>query len=127
MAGLQLGLQQLIVFRNSYQLSLEIHEVSKTFPSNEKYLLINQVRRSSRSVCANIAESYRKRRYIKHFISKLTDADGEVSETILWLDYARDFGYIDNVKYITLCNRYYEIGKMIGGMIKFPEKFLPRA
>lgn len=89
-------------------------------------MLVNQIRRSSRSVCANIAEAYRKRRYPKHFFSKLTDADGEASETGIWLDFAKDFGYINKEEYINLINRYLKAGRMLGGMMKNPEKFIPR-
>ena len=89
-------------------------------------MLVNQIRRSSRSVCANIAEAYRKRRYPKHFVSKLTDADGEASETGIWLDFAKDFGYINKEEYINLINRYLKAGRMLGGMMKNPEKFIPR-
>lgn len=120
------GFKQLTVFKESYQLALKINQISKTFPEIEKYLLANQIRRSSRSVCANIAEAYRKRRYLKHFISKLTDADGEASETTLWLDFSKDLGYIENDLYLSLIDQYSKIGKMLGGMIKHPEKFLPR-
>jgi four helix bundle protein len=120
------GFKKLTVFNASYQLAIEIHHLSKTFPAVEKYLLVNQVRRSSRSVCANIAEAYGKRRYLKHFISKLTDADGEASETILWLDFAKEFSYINSDQHKKLVTRYYEVGRMIGGMIKHPDKFQPR-
>jgi four helix bundle protein len=73
---------------------MEIYELSKLFPAEEKYSLTDQIRRSSRSVCANIAESYRKRRYVNHFISKLTDSDAENSETNVWLEFALQCGYI---------------------------------
>ena len=120
------GYKKLSVFNNSYHLALKIHQISKSFPESEKYLLISQIRRSSRSVSANIAEAYGKRRYLKNFISKLTDADGEVGETILWLDFALDFEYITRIQQANLVQDYHEIGKMIGGMMKHPHKFLPR-
>lgn len=72
--------KELIVYKKAFSLSMEVYEVSKSFPKEEKYSLTDQIRRSSRSVCANIAEAYRKRLYVKHFISKLTDSDAENSE-----------------------------------------------
>ena len=74
---------------------MEIFHLSKKFPLEEKYSLTDQIRRSSRSVCVNIAEGYRKRIYPKHFTSKMTDADAEASETCVWLDFAKDCNYID--------------------------------
>ena len=122
----QFGFKEMDVYRLSYQLALDLFHITKKFPRDEKYLLVNQIRRSSRSVCANIAEAYRKRRYPKHFVSKLTDADGEASETGIWLDFAKDFGYINKEEYINLINRYLKAGRMLGGMMKNPEKFIPR-
>jgi len=86
--------EDLIAFRKAYANAMLIFETSKAFPTVEKYSLTDQIRRSSRSVCANIAEAYRKRRYPKHFISKLTDADGENSETAVWIKFAFDCKYI---------------------------------
>ena len=79
--------KKLLAYQKSFELTMTIFEASKSFPKEETYALTDQIRRSSRSVCANIAEAYRKRRYPKHFISKLTDADGENSETNTWLDF----------------------------------------
>ena len=120
------GYKSLIVYQLSFKLAGEIFRLSKKFPPEEKYELTCQVRRSSRSVCANISEGYRKRTYVKHFTSKMTDADGEASETNMWLDFALDCEYITPVEYQTLSNQYEEIGKMLGSMIRQPEKFLPR-
>ena len=82
------------------------HSISyKEFPEDERYLLVSQIRRSSRSICANIAEAYRKRKYPKHFVSKLSDADSEASETMIWLDFSKDLGYIDNNQHAEYSNR----------------------
>lgn len=118
--------KDLKVYQKAYNLAMKIHEVSKIFPKEEKYSLTDQIRRSSRSVCVNIAEGYRKRRYPKHFTSKMTDADGEASETMVWLNFAKDFGYLnidEHSSYILECQ---EIGRMLGGMANHPEKFLPK-
>ncbi|CAC9975672.1 hypothetical protein FLAPXU55_03388 [Flavobacterium panici] len=79
--------KELLAYKKSFELAMEIFEISKTFPKEETYSLTDQIRRSSRSVTANIAESYRKRRYVNHFISKLTDSDAENSETSTWLEF----------------------------------------
>jgi four helix bundle protein len=102
---------------------MEIFELSKSFPSEEKYSLTDQIRRSSRSVCANIAEAYRKRRYRNHFISKLTDSDAENSETNVWLEFALKCGYIRNENFAALNEKTTEIGKLVNYMIHNPEKF----
>ena len=102
---------------------MEIFRLSKSFPMEEKYSLTDQIRRSSRSVCSNIPEAYRKRRYIAHFINKLTDSDGENSETNVWLEFAHQCDYISNETFIDLSNKTIEIGKLINYMINNPEKF----
>jgi len=122
----QFGFKEMDVYQLSYQLALDIFKISKNFPGEEKYLLADQIRRSSRSICANIAEAYRKRRYPRHFISKLSDADGENSETGIWLDFAKDLGYINKEEYINLIHRNMKVGRMLGGMMKHLEKFIPR-
>ncbi len=86
--------KDLTVYQEAYALAMEIYELSKQWPPEERYALIDQIRRSSRSVCSNLREAWSKRRYEAHFISKLTDADGENSETDTWLDFARDCGYL---------------------------------
>jgi len=118
--------KSLNVYQMAYKCALAIFEISKTFPKEEKYSLTDQIRRSSRSVCANIAEGYRKRIYPKHFTSKISDADGECSETIVWLDFSLDCKYIDSDTYNDLINQYKEIGKMLGGMANNPDRFLPK-
>lgn len=115
--------KNLIVYQRAYKLALQVFQLTKTFPAEEKYSLTDQIRRSSRSVCSNIAEGYRKRRYPKHFTSKMTDADGECSETLVWIDFAGDFGYISSECKIDLIERYSEVGKILGSMADHPEKF----
>lgn len=88
-----MSFEKLIVFQKSYSVAMEIFELSKEFPKEEKFSLTDQIRRSSRSVCANIAEAYRKKVYPKSFISKMVDADGECSETIVHLCFAKDCNY----------------------------------
>jgi four helix bundle protein len=98
--------------------------LSKEWPTDEKYSLTDQIRRSSRSVCANLREAWAKRRYEAHFISKLSDCDGENSETDTWLDYARDCGYIAAEKHAELTMEVVAVGKMLGGMLNNPSPFL---
>lgn len=114
---------ELLAFKKSFSLAMEIFDISKTFPKEEKYSLTDQIRRSSRSVSANIAESYRKRRYVKHFVSKLTDSDGENSETNVWLQFALNCEYITIEKFSELEEKNKEIGKLINYMINNPIKF----
>lgn len=118
------GYRDLKVYQLAYKLSMAIFEHSKTFPSSERYSLTDQIRRSSRSVAANIAEGYRKRRYRAMFVNKLTDADGEAAETQVWLDTARDCGYLQYHYYGELMEGYKEVGRMLGGMIVSPDKFI---
>ncbi|WP_348647856.1 four helix bundle protein [Arenibacter sp. F20364] len=89
-----MGYKKLLAYQKGFKIAMDIFEVSKSFPKEETYALTDQIRRSSRSVCANISEAYRKRRYEKHFISKLTDADSENSETQVWLEFAESCQYI---------------------------------
>ncbi|MFC1822577.1 four helix bundle protein [Thermodesulfobacteriota bacterium] len=105
---------------------MEIFEISKKWPSLEKYSLTDQIRRASRSVCSNLREAWAKRRYKAHFASKLTDADGENSETDTWLDFAKDCGYIDVTEYERLSKKCNAVGKMLGSMLRNPESFLLR-
>lgn len=116
--------KDLIIYKKAFALSMEIFEVSKGFPKEEKYSLTDQVRRSSRSVCANIGEAYRKRRYSAHFISKLTDSDAENSETQVWIDFAFACKYIDENTSISFTQRSEEVGRLINHMIANPEKYL---
>jgi four helix bundle protein len=116
--------KELKVYKAAYELSMEIFEISKTWPPEEKYSLTDQIRRSSRSVCSNLREGWAKRRYEAHFISKLTDADGENSETDTWLDFAKDCAYISNEDHGRLTFKCLEVGKMLGSMLNNPGKFL---
>ena len=102
---------------------MKIFEVSKSFPKEEKYSLTDQIRRSSRSVSANISEAYRKRRYPKNFVSKLTDSDAENSETQTWLEFALACNYIDEVIFYECLQNSEEVGKLINYMINNPGKF----
>lgn len=113
----------LLAYKKGVALAIRIFEISKTFPSEEKYSLTDQIRRSSRSVCANIGEAYRKRRYPKHYISKLSDSDSENTETQVWLDFALAFNYITHSEHIELCNESEEVGKLKNYMLNNPEKF----
>lgn len=115
--------KKLLAYQKSFEQVMLIFEISKTFPKEETYSLTDQIRRSSRSVCANLSEAYRKRKYIKHFISKLTDADSENSETNTWLDFAFACKYISNEDYINLSEAGNEVGKLINFMINNPKKF----
>jgi four helix bundle protein len=116
--------KELHVYIKAFELAMEIFHLSLKFPSDEKFGLTSQIRRSSRSVCSNIAEGYRKRKYPAHFISKLTDADMENSETIVWIDFAISCGFIDIDTKDKLTLKAEEIGKLLCFMIKNPDKFL---
>ncbi|MBU2506647.1 MAG: four helix bundle protein [Bacteroidetes bacterium] len=116
--------KDLVVYQKAYSLALEIFETTKTFPKEEKYALTSQVRRSSRSVCLNLREAWAKRRYEAHLISKLTDCDGENSETDSSLDFAKDCNYISAEVHKNLTDQVLEVGKMLGSMIKNPTSFL---
>ena len=113
----------LLAFKKSFSIRMKIFELSKSFPKEEKYSLINQIRRSFRSFSANISEAYRKRSYPKHFVSKLTDSDAENSETFTWLLFALECQYINNLKYRDLSKDNLEVGKLINYMINNPSKF----
>ena len=115
--------KQLKVYQKAFELAMKIFETTKLFPKEERYSLTDQIRRSSRSVCANIAEGYRKRIYLKHFIAKLSDADMENSETQVWIDFALACEYITKEMKEELHNKSEEVGKLIGYMIQNPEKF----
>lgn len=115
--------KELIAYKKAFKLAMEVYEISKSFPKEEKYSLTDQIRRCSRSVCANTAEAYRKRLYVRHFISKLTDADAENSETIVWLDFAFACNYVSKETCEKMEQEACEIGKLINYMIMHPEKF----
>lgn len=102
---------------------MNIFEITKSFPKEEKYSLVDQIRRSSRSVSVNIAEAWKKRQYSKMFISKIVDAAGEAGETEVWLDISKDAGYLSMKEYENLISGYDEINRMLYGMIEKSEKF----
>ncbi len=118
-----MSFRDLLAYKKAFVLAVKIYELSKEFPIEERYSLTDQIRRSSRSVCANIGEAYRKRRYPKHFISKLSDSDSENTETQVWLDFALNFKYINAKKYKELIKESEEIGKLLNFMMNNPEKF----
>ncbi len=115
--------RELLVYQKSRQLSKEIFDLTTSFPKDEKFSLTDQIRRSSRSVGAQIAEAWAKRRYEKHFISKLTDSDGEQMETQHWLETALDCRYIDEKTRNQLVDKCLEIGRMLGGMMEKSDLF----
>jgi four helix bundle protein len=118
--------KDLKVYKLSYKSAMDIFWLSKSFPKEERYSLTDQIRRSSRSVSVNLAEAYRKRRYPKHFTSKITDADAEASETSTWIDFAKDCKYISDEIKDELIEKYDEIGRMLNYMASNPDKFLPK-
>jgi four helix bundle protein len=113
----------LLSYQKAFNLSMKIFEISKSFPKEETYSLTDQIRRSSRSVCVNLGEGYRKRRYSAHFISKLSDADMENTETQIWINFAKHCGYISTELSESLLDEVKEVGRLIGFMIANPEKF----
>jgi four helix bundle protein len=117
--------KELAVYKLAYDLALEIFRLTKEFPAEEKYALTSQIRRSSRSVCLNLREAWAKRRYEAHFLSKLTDCDGENSETDSSLDFALASGYISSEQHAALTTRCAEIGRMLGAMMKKADSFSP--
>jgi four helix bundle protein len=116
--------RDLTVYKKAFELAMEIFEVSKTFPKEERYSLTDQIRRSSRAVCSCIAEAYRKRNYQAYFVSKSSDADMENSETQAWLDFARACKYIQDDQYHDLLAKSEEVGRMLNHMVENPEKYL---
>jgi four helix bundle protein len=108
--------KELVVYQKAYKLAMLIFRKSKAFPAEERYALTGQIRRSSRSVCVCLREAWAKRRYRAHFVSKLTDSDGENSETDTWLEFARDCGYLSASEHQELTTNCVEIGKMLGSM-----------
>jgi four helix bundle protein len=115
--------QDLMAYQKAFSVAMQIFEVSKSFPSEEKYSLTDQIRRSSRSVAANIAEAYRKRAFPRHFYSKLTDSDAENSETQVWLEFALNCNYLTEETYNKLLTESIETGRLLNYMILNPAKF----
>lgn len=115
--------QDLLAYKKGFTLVMDIYALSKKFPKEETYSLTDQISRSSRSVCANLYEAYRKRRYPKHFISKLTDCDAENGETQTWLEFAVACEYISDEQFHILYEKSNEVSKLLNYMILNPEKF----
>jgi four helix bundle protein len=115
--------QELIVYQMAFKTSMEIFKITKSFPKEEIYSLTSQIRRSSRSVSANISEAFRKRRYEKAFIAKLSDSEAEAAETQVWLDYSLECEYISKESHTKLFNDYENIIGKIVNMINHPEKW----
>ena len=111
------------VYNLAFEMAMELFEISKTFPKEETYSLTDQIRRASRSVCANLAEAYRKKRYLAHFVSKVSDADMENSEVGVWLDFSIACKYIIEEKYKALSDKNQETGRLLGHMINNPDKY----
>ena len=116
--------RDLTVYKKAFQLAMEIFELSKAFPKEERYSLTDQIRRSSRAVCSCIAEPYRKRDYSAYFVSKSSDADMENSETQTWLDFSRACCYIKDEQFESLLEKSEEVGKPLNHMTENPEKYL---
>jgi len=115
--------KDLKVYHKAFKLAMEIFEITKNFPTEEKYGLISQVRKSSRSVCSNIAEAYRKRQYPAYFCSKISDADMENSETQVWFDFALACSYITAGSHKNLLVKSHEIGRLLYHMLQHPQKY----
>lgn len=114
----------LIAYQKAFALAREVFRTTKTWPSDERYSLTDQIRRSARSIGSNIAESWGKRRYRAHFVSKLTDADTERFETEHWLLCALDHGYIDKPTCERLLDQLAEVGRLLGGIMQNPDPFI---
>jgi len=116
--------KDLEVYKRAFRLAMDIFELTKRFPAEERFGLTGQIRRSSRSVCLNLREAWAKRRYAAHFVSKLTDCDGENSETDSSLDFAKACKYVSEEEHRDLVQRCAEVGRMLGAMVNNPEPFL---
>ena len=112
------------VYQRGFEVAMRIFELTKSFPKEEIYSLTDQIRRSSRSVCANLAEAWRKRRYEKAFVSKLADSEGEAAETQVWLAFAFRCGYMQRDDAIDLYEAYNQVIRTLVGMINHPETWL---
>lgn len=121
------GFRGLTVYKKAFSLSMEIFEITKSFPSEEKFELTDQIRRSSRAVCRAIGEGYRKRQYPKHFSSKMSDSDMENTETQVSLDFALECKYISVETYELLIEKSEEVGRLLNHMVENPEKYKPRS
>lgn len=115
--------RELRVYQSAFSLAMEIFEITKEYPQAEKYSMVDQMRRSSRSVCANIAEGWRKRRYPAHFASKLSDSEAEAEETRVWLEFSFCCGYLSKTKFEELDGRYDLVIGQLVKMISEPQKW----
>jgi four helix bundle protein len=118
--------KDLEVYRKAYELAMLIFRATKRFPSEEKFALIGQIRRSSRSVCMCLREAWAKRRCPAHFVARLTDCDGENSETDTSLNFAKDCEYLTPAEHHDLSERSTQVGRMLGSMIRNPTPFITR-
>jgi four helix bundle protein len=118
--------RELRVYQLAFETAVRIYEISKTFPAEEKYSLTDQIRRSSRSVCSNIAEAWRKRRYPKSFVSKLSDSDAEATETQVWLDFSLRFGFVSAKVHKELVDHYDHVNSQLSLMMVEPHRWTPR-
>ena len=117
------GYRNLTAYKKAFALAMDIFKKSKNFPVEEQYSLTSQIRRSSHSVCSCIGEGYRKRLYPAHFVSKITDADMENTETQVWFDFALDCNYISLKEYDDWNKRSEEVGRLLNHMIENPDKY----
>lgn len=115
--------KSLEAYKKAFRLAMEIFEISKSFPKDEMFGLTMQIRKASRSVCSNIGEGYRKRQYEAHFVSKISDADMENSETQVWLDFALACRYIPENIFTDLTEKSEEVGRLLNYMMENPEKY----
>lgn len=115
--------KDLLVYQKSFELALRIHAITQGFPSEEKYSLTDQLRRSSRSVCVNIVEGFRKVKYRAHFVAKMTDADMENAESQVWIEFSKAFGYIDSQEATEMSRKFSEVGRLLNHRIENPEKY----
>ena len=118
--------RELRVYQNAFEATMMIFEITKAFPAEEKYSMVDQVRRSSRSVCTNIAEAWRKRKYPAHFVSKLNDSAGEADETRVWLELSLNCKYLNKTTFDDVDARYDLIVGQLVKMMSEPEKWTIR-
>ena len=116
--------RDLRVYQKAFKNAMLVFEMVKKFPTEEKYGLSSQIRNSSRSVCSCLAEGYRKRKYINHFVAKVSDSDMENSESIVWVNFALACKYIAHAEHNNMVNRFEEVGKMLNHIIDHPEKYV---
>ncbi len=116
--------RDLEVYKKAFDAAMLLFELSKSFPKEEMYSLTDQIRRSSRSVCANLAEGWRKRRYLKSFISRLCEVEGEAAETQVWIEFAVKCGYLERDIGATLYQSYHEVLATLVGMITHPKSWI---